>query len=69
MNKLKLHFRRWNVWRKHNANGKLHHILVLLGIIRSPTMGWTLVGYERPTKFFYENDRFCSTGEVRKENR
>lgn len=64
MNRFKLRYKRWKEWRKHNANGKLHHILVLLGIIQSPTMNNTLVGYERPTKFFYEDDVFCSTGDV-----
>lgn len=31
------HIRRWNVWRKSNLNGHLHHIFVLFGIIKSPT--------------------------------
>lgn len=39
MKKLIRHFKRWNIWRKHNGNGKLHHFLVLIGLIKSPTMG------------------------------
>ena len=32
------HIKRWNRWRKYNTNSKLHKLLVLLGIIKSPTM-------------------------------
>lgn len=37
------HIKRWNVWRKYNRNGITHKILVLFGIIRSPTFlcTWT----------------------------
>lgn len=38
MKKLIRHFKRWNIWRKHNANGPIHHFLVLIGLIESPTM-------------------------------
>lgn len=31
------HIKRWNEWRKHNINSPLHKLLVLLGIIKSPT--------------------------------
>ena len=31
------HIRRWSYWRKRNVNGTLHHILVLFGIVKSPT--------------------------------
>lgn len=27
----------WNIWRKCNANGWLHHVLVLFGLRVSPT--------------------------------
>lgn len=37
------HIRRWNKWRKHNTNGMFHHILVLLGIIHSPTFEFTFI--------------------------
>lgn len=38
MNKLIKHIRRWNLWRKNCMNSKLHKILVLFGVIKSPTM-------------------------------
>lgn len=31
------HFKKWNEWRKHSLNSWLHDILVLFGIIHSPT--------------------------------
>lgn len=40
------HIKRWNVWRKHNVNSKLHKILVLFGIIKSPTLVFTLIPEE-----------------------
>lgn len=40
------HIRRWNRWRKRNANGHLHHILVLLGVVKSPTFAFTLLPEE-----------------------
>lgn len=43
MKKLIKHIKIWNIWRKHNANGRIHHILVLLGIIKSPTMLYTFL--------------------------
>lgn len=37
INRLKL----WNEWRKHNMNGPLHHFLVLIGFVKSPSfIGW-----------------------------
>ena len=33
------HVRRWNIWRKHNADGKIHKFIVLIGLIKSPTFG------------------------------
>lgn len=32
------HIRRWNKWRKCNLNGWFHKFLVLIGIIKSPTL-------------------------------
>lgn len=40
------HVRRWNIWRKNNANGKLHHLLVLLGLVHSPTLYTVLLPEE-----------------------
>lgn len=31
------YFKCWNNWRKHNANSKLHKLLVLLKLTHSPT--------------------------------
>lgn len=31
------HVRRWNRWRKYNLNSPFYHILVLFGIVKSPT--------------------------------
>lgn len=31
------HFVRWNNWRKHSLNTPLHKLLVLLGLVYSPT--------------------------------
>ena len=42
MKNLSSHIRRWNRWRKRNVNGRLHHILVLLGVVKSPTFAFTL---------------------------
>ena len=30
-------FKTWNRWRKLNLNNPIHKILVLLGVVRSPT--------------------------------
>lgn len=35
--KLFKHIKKWNQWRKKNQNGKLHHILVLFGVIKAPS--------------------------------
>ena len=32
------HIRLWNTWRQFNSNGVLHHFLVLIGFIKSPTL-------------------------------
>ena len=46
MRRLIKHIRRWNVWRKYNINGPIHKLLVLLGIIKSPTFALTLTNDE-----------------------
>jgi hypothetical protein len=46
------HIKRWNVWRKHNTNGFAHKILVLFGIIKSPTFYCTMTNEE--AKAFYD---------------
>lgn len=46
------HIKRWNVWRKHNNNGILHKVLVLFGIIKSPTFFHTWTKDE--CKAFYD---------------
>lgn len=35
------HFKRWNIWRKRNINGRMHKFLVLVGIRKSPTLYFT----------------------------
>lgn len=46
MRRIIRHIKRWNIWRKKNTNGKLHHILVLFGIIKSPTFASVLLPEE-----------------------
>lgn len=46
MKKLVAHIKRWNKWRKINSNGHLYHILVLFGIVKSPTFYFTLTDEE-----------------------
>nr|DAN66412.1 MAG TPA: TIP39 peptide [Caudoviricetes sp.] len=48
MKKLINHIRRWNIWRKHCLNSNFHKILVLFGVIKSPTMNIMLLPEERP---------------------
>ncbi len=38
MERLIKHVKRWNEWRKYNGNSKMHKLLVLLGIVKSPTL-------------------------------
>ncbi len=52
MGRLIKHIKRWNVWRKHNNNGVAHKILVLFGIIGSPTLNCTWTKDE--CKAFYD---------------
>ena len=32
------HIEHWNIWRQDNTKGPLHHILVLFGVVHSPTL-------------------------------
>lgn len=41
------HIRRWNVWRKSNLNSHLYQILVLFGIVKSPTFMLALLPEDR----------------------
>lgn len=34
---IKEHVKKWNEWRKHNCNSKLHKMLALFKIVPSPT--------------------------------
>ena len=52
MERLIKHIKRWKVWRKHNKNGIVHKILVLFGIIKSPTFLHTWTAEE--AKAFYD---------------
>lgn len=38
INRVVDHFRRWNIWRKRSLNKPLYKLLVLFGVIKSPTM-------------------------------
>lgn len=60
MNKLKRHIKRWNSWRKRNGNGRLHHILVLLGLVHSPTFELFLLPDELPNykNMFYGKEMY-----------
>lgn len=40
------HICRWNIWRKHCLNGPIHKILVLFGVIKSPTMPFVMLPEE-----------------------
>ena len=40
------HFKRWNGWRKHNLNSRFYKLLVLLGIVKSPTFALYLTEEE-----------------------
>ena len=46
MKRLIKHIKRWNEWRKHNGNSPLHKLLVLLGIVKSPTLPFVLIKEE-----------------------
>ena len=40
------HIRRWNIWRKGCLNGPIYKILVLFGVIKSPTMPFAMLPEE-----------------------
>lgn len=44
------HIRRWNYWRKNNSNGRFYKILVLFGMVKSPTMVIVLLPEEIETR-------------------
>lgn len=44
--KIITYIRRWNKWRKYNLNSRTYKMLVLLGIIKSPTMLLTILPEE-----------------------
>lgn len=44
--KLRDHIERWNIWRKHNMNGPVHKILVLLKVFSSPSFEHTVLPRE-----------------------
>lgn len=53
------HIKRWNKWRKNNINKLLHKFLVLIRLIKSPTMNQILLDDEikiinNQLKFKYE---------------
>ena len=60
MCKFKRHIKRWNYWRKSNTNNKIHKLLVLLGIIKSPTFEVFLLPDELPNvnNMFYGEEMF-----------
>lgn len=37
MNKWKSRYRRWCRWKKRNTNSKIYQLLVLVGLLNSPT--------------------------------
>lgn len=40
------HLRRWNRWRKGSADSKIYKILVLFGLMRSPSMRFVFLQEE-----------------------
>ena len=62
------HIRRWNIWRKHCLNGPIHKILVLFGVIKSPTMPFVMLPEEEKeiAKAFVEGyQKGLKEGELR----
>lgn len=47
MSKLINYIRRWNIWRKNCLNGPVHKLLVLFGVVKSPTMFYCLLPEEK----------------------
>lgn len=60
MTKIRRHIKCWNVWRLHNTNNKIHKILVLLGVIKSPTFENQLLPEElpNPDDMFFGEDMY-----------
>lgn len=48
MRKLIRRIRRWNLWRKEDFNGFTYELLVLFGVIHTPTFRFTLLPDEKP---------------------
>lgn len=46
MNRITNHLKRWNKWRKHSLNSPIYKFLVLIGVVRSPTLSLTLTDEE-----------------------
>lgn len=40
------HFRKWNIWRKHCSNSTIYKFLVLIGLMKSPSMMFVLLPEE-----------------------
>lgn len=40
------HIRRWNAWRKGNANGPIYKFMVLIKCVKSPTFALCLLPEE-----------------------
>lgn len=57
MNKLILHLRAWNIWRKCNCNSKFYKFLVLIGFMKSPSMigAYCALGISEGLKRFEKN--------------
>lgn len=49
------HIRIWDRWRKHCLNGKFYKILVLFGILRSPT--FRVCALEEEWKNMYQKNQ------------
>lgn len=45
-NRVIQHIRRWNVWRKRSLNNPIYKLLVLFGIMKSPTFNFCLLPEE-----------------------
>lgn len=46
MTKIIKHIKKWNKWRKHCLNSPFHKFLVLIGMIHSPSMLFTVLPEE-----------------------
>ena len=44
--RLRRHFPRWNKWRKYSQNSWFYKLLVLFGIVKSPTFAFVLTDKE-----------------------